>query len=221
MSRHAAERSAVPAFIFGNAEELSANLAACARLDFSATVLERPSLLRVFPRSPVMKPALERAFAHRTTELVTELEDVDTRGVHNQVAATLTPVLDVHGRALAVVVQLLDSRHIVVNRSAPETELQQANGDSAHGRAARAASGRAGDAERGAGQEAAGQGVAAQPRERRARASLDYKETLHQIARLAVPDLADCCFVDLLAGETIERAAIVHQGPRVRAQTAP
>ena len=40
--------------------------------------------------------------------------------------------------------------------------------------------------------------------------SLDYRETLDQLARLAVPDLADWCIVDLVEGDQLEHVAIAH-----------
>lgn len=48
--------------------------------------------------------------------------------------------------------------------------------------------------------------------------SLDYEETLRNVARLSVPEMADWCAVDLLAGPgRIERVAVEHPDPeRVR-----
>jgi PAS domain S-box-containing protein len=45
--------------------------------------------------------------------------------------------------------------------------------------------------------------------------SLDYRRTLSEIARLAVPDLADWCSVDMLSedGTQIERLAVAHVDP--------
>jgi PAS domain S-box-containing protein len=43
--------------------------------------------------------------------------------------------------------------------------------------------------------------------------SLDYGETLRAVARLAVPQIADWCAVDLAAGEAIERVAVEHVDP--------
>ncbi len=43
--------------------------------------------------------------------------------------------------------------------------------------------------------------------------SLDYEETLQQIARLAVPDLADWCVVDLAEGREIRHVAIASNNP--------
>ncbi|HKT45187.1 MAG TPA: ATP-binding protein [Gaiellaceae bacterium] len=45
--------------------------------------------------------------------------------------------------------------------------------------------------------------------------SLDYRETLAQLARLVVPDLADWCSVDMLSedGTAIERLAVAHVEP--------
>lgn len=42
---------------------------------------------------------------------------------------------------------------------------------------------------------------------------LDYNETLQQLARLAVPDFADLCAVDLVTQSGIERVAIAHEDP--------
>jgi signal transduction histidine kinase/CheY-like chemotaxis protein/PAS domain-containing protein len=45
-------------------------------------------------------------------------------------------------------------------------------------------------------------------------ASLDYKDTLRSLAHLAVPEYADWCVLDLVAGAgTIERAAWAHRDP--------
>jgi PAS domain S-box-containing protein len=45
--------------------------------------------------------------------------------------------------------------------------------------------------------------------------SLNYRETLASVARLAVPDLADWCVVDVLGkGGAIERLAVVHRDPQ-------
>ena len=44
--------------------------------------------------------------------------------------------------------------------------------------------------------------------------SLDYQETLAAVARLAVPDIADWCAVDALAGGEIKRVATAHADPR-------
>jgi PAS domain S-box-containing protein len=41
--------------------------------------------------------------------------------------------------------------------------------------------------------------------------SLDYRETLELVARLAVPDLADWCFVDLVDDNQIVQVAMVHR----------
>jgi len=43
--------------------------------------------------------------------------------------------------------------------------------------------------------------------------SLDYEATLATLARLAVPDMADWCAVDLVAGDGIERVAVAHVDP--------
>ncbi len=43
--------------------------------------------------------------------------------------------------------------------------------------------------------------------------SLDYREILAQVARLAVPALGDWCVVDLVEGSEIVRAAIAHTDP--------
>jgi len=40
--------------------------------------------------------------------------------------------------------------------------------------------------------------------------SLEYRETLEQLARLAVPELADWCIVDLIEDGKLEHVAIVH-----------
>jgi PAS domain S-box-containing protein len=44
-------------------------------------------------------------------------------------------------------------------------------------------------------------------------ASLDMTATLEQLAKLAVPELADWCLVDLSRGNEIERVAVVHSDP--------
>jgi serine phosphatase RsbU (regulator of sigma subunit) len=49
--------------------------------------------------------------------------------------------------------------------------------------------------------------------------SLDYEETLRRVARLAVPDLADWCMVDLLGENGLERVAVAHADPQ-RAELA-
>ena len=43
--------------------------------------------------------------------------------------------------------------------------------------------------------------------------SLDYEQTLADVARLAVPRIADWCAVDVLAGDTIKRVAVAHVDP--------
>ena len=43
--------------------------------------------------------------------------------------------------------------------------------------------------------------------------SLDYQETLRAVARLAVPEVADWCAVDVLAGDELERVAVEHVDP--------
>jgi PAS domain S-box-containing protein len=43
--------------------------------------------------------------------------------------------------------------------------------------------------------------------------SLDLQETLGAVARLAVPEIADWCAVDLAAGDDIERVAVAHVDP--------
>jgi PAS domain S-box-containing protein len=43
--------------------------------------------------------------------------------------------------------------------------------------------------------------------------SLDYQETLRAVARLAVPQIADWCAVDLADGDEIERVAVAHVDP--------
>ncbi len=46
--------------------------------------------------------------------------------------------------------------------------------------------------------------------------SLDYADTLERVARLAVPELADWCFVDLVAPDgSIRRVVSVHVDPRL------
>jgi PAS domain S-box-containing protein len=49
--------------------------------------------------------------------------------------------------------------------------------------------------------------------------SLDYRQTLAQLARLSVPDLADWCSVDMLSeeGDRIERLAVAHVDPAMAA----
>jgi serine phosphatase RsbU (regulator of sigma subunit)/PAS domain-containing protein len=49
--------------------------------------------------------------------------------------------------------------------------------------------------------------------------SLDYEETLRRVARLAVPDLADWCMVDVLGENGLERVAVGHADPE-RAELA-
>jgi PAS domain S-box-containing protein len=49
--------------------------------------------------------------------------------------------------------------------------------------------------------------------------SLDYEETLRRVARLAVPDLADWCMVDVLGDSGLERVAVAHADP-ARAELA-
>jgi PAS domain S-box-containing protein len=44
-------------------------------------------------------------------------------------------------------------------------------------------------------------------------ASLDYEQTLSTVARLAVPEVADWCAVDLAAGDDVERVAMAHVDP--------
>jgi PAS domain S-box-containing protein len=44
--------------------------------------------------------------------------------------------------------------------------------------------------------------------------SLDYARTLREVARLAVPRLADCCLVDVLEGDgTMHQLAVIHVDP--------
>ena len=43
--------------------------------------------------------------------------------------------------------------------------------------------------------------------------SLDVQETLRAVARLAVPEIADWCAVDLAEGDDIERVAVAHVDP--------
>jgi serine phosphatase RsbU (regulator of sigma subunit)/PAS domain-containing protein len=43
--------------------------------------------------------------------------------------------------------------------------------------------------------------------------SLDYEETLRAVARLAVPEVADWCAVDLAAGDELQRVAMAHVDP--------
>jgi serine phosphatase RsbU (regulator of sigma subunit) len=43
--------------------------------------------------------------------------------------------------------------------------------------------------------------------------SLDYQQTLRTVARLAVPEVADWCAVDLAVGDQIERVAMAHVDP--------
>ena len=44
-------------------------------------------------------------------------------------------------------------------------------------------------------------------------ASLDYERTLSAVARLAVPEIADWCAVDLAVGDDVERVAVAHVDP--------
>src|SRR4051794_21928740 len=46
--------------------------------------------------------------------------------------------------------------------------------------------------------------------------SLDYQETLATVARLAVPDVADWCGVDVLADGVVRRVAVAHVDPAKR-----
>ena len=48
-------------------------------------------------------------------------------------------------------------------------------------------------------------------------ASLDYQETLRQLARLAVPFLGDICLVDMADGPSVVRMAAVHADPSKQA----
>ena len=43
--------------------------------------------------------------------------------------------------------------------------------------------------------------------------SLSYQETLQAVARLAVPEVADWCAVDLVAGDRLDRVAVEHVDP--------
>jgi PAS domain S-box-containing protein len=44
-------------------------------------------------------------------------------------------------------------------------------------------------------------------------ATLDYADTLRTVARLAVPEVADWCAVDLATGDAVERVAVAHVDP--------
>ena len=44
--------------------------------------------------------------------------------------------------------------------------------------------------------------------------SLDYEETLNNVAKLAVPEIADWCAVDILEKDEINRVAIAHKDPK-------
>ena len=50
--------------------------------------------------------------------------------------------------------------------------------------------------------------------------SLDFEETLQRVARLAVPDLADWCMVDVLGENGLERLAVGHADPEHAALAA-
>jgi PAS domain S-box-containing protein len=43
--------------------------------------------------------------------------------------------------------------------------------------------------------------------------SLDYERTLREVARLAVPRLADCCVVDMIEERSVHQLAVVHVDP--------
>ncbi len=43
--------------------------------------------------------------------------------------------------------------------------------------------------------------------------SLDYEQTLQQLADLAIPDVADFCIIDLREGDVVRRVAIAHADP--------
>ena len=43
--------------------------------------------------------------------------------------------------------------------------------------------------------------------------SLDYKTTLNRVASLAVPTIADWCFIDLIEAESISRVSVAHADP--------
>ena len=47
--------------------------------------------------------------------------------------------------------------------------------------------------------------------------SLDYEETLAAVARLAVPEIADWCAVDVLGDDGVQRLAVAHVDPAKRA----
>lgn len=48
-------------------------------------------------------------------------------------------------------------------------------------------------------------------------ASLDFEETLSNIARLAVPRFADLCVIDMVEGDVIRRVAVAHAEPGLEA----
>src|SRR6185369_6029470 len=53
-------------------------------------------------------------------------------------------------------------------------------------------------------------------------ASLDYEQTIHSLARLIVPNLAEMCVVDMTDSEgTLRRAAVAHRNPEDEAMLAP
>jgi signal transduction histidine kinase len=53
-------------------------------------------------------------------------------------------------------------------------------------------------------------------------ASLDYEQTIHSLARLIVPNLAEMCVVDMTDSEgTLRRAAVAHRNPEDEATLAP
>ncbi|HJQ40777.1 MAG TPA: HAMP domain-containing sensor histidine kinase [Thermoanaerobaculia bacterium] len=53
-------------------------------------------------------------------------------------------------------------------------------------------------------------------------ASLDYEQTIHSLARLIVPNLAEMCVVDMTDSEgTLRRATIAHRNPEDEATLAP
>lgn len=43
--------------------------------------------------------------------------------------------------------------------------------------------------------------------------SLDYEETLRNVARLCVPAIADWCAIDILEGDQLQRVAVYHRDP--------
>jgi signal transduction histidine kinase len=215
VARRGIERSPLPMVLTNAGEHVVAfaNPAACRMLGTSGTLLEGQPLHRRFDSGNMVKLLLDRVWSTQTADSWPLAQHPHPERGKVVSTMTVTPVADGDGGPCGLLVQLIERTDSETQYASLMCELKEANEKLLL--ATLREQGLADQASRG---EAEVKSMLARE-SLLARASsllggsLDYGETLQQVARLALPKLADFCVVYTCQGHDIEDCTVAHHDP--------